>query len=108
MITLYSPYTSHFQAITKIRDFLLQKVYLLKRPKTNLQIIQQSSLLKYKYFIQFLRQHGPDLFIEVRVGSTNHMQAVQAVHKYEAPGPLLAPMTPPPKRPMQLPPLKTY
>ena len=54
------------QAITKIRDFLLQKVYLLKRPKTNLQIIQQSSLLKYKYFIQFLRQHGPDLYIEVR------------------------------------------
>lgn len=53
--------------MTKIRDFLLQKVNLLKRPKTNLQIIQQSSLLKYKYFIQFLRNHGQDLYIEVRV-----------------------------------------
>ena len=63
-----TPSSPHIQAITKIRDFLLQKVYLLKRPKTNLQIIQQSSLLKYKYFIQFLRQHGPDLFIEVRAG----------------------------------------
>ena len=52
--------------MTKIRDFLLQRVNLLKRPKTNLQIIQQSSLLKYKYFIQFLRQHGSDLYIEVR------------------------------------------
>ncbi|GAX77086.1 hypothetical protein CEUSTIGMA_g4532.t1 [Chlamydomonas eustigma] len=54
------------KAVTKVRDFLLQKVYLLKRPKTNLQIIQQSSLLKYKYFIQFLRSHAPDLFIEIR------------------------------------------
>jgi hypothetical protein len=41
------------------------QVYMLKRPKTNVQIVQQSSLLKYKYFIRFLRNHGPEIYQEV-------------------------------------------
>ena len=52
----------------QVREFVLQKVYMLKRPKTNVQIIQQSALLKYKYFVRFLRQHGPDVYAEVRGG----------------------------------------
>ena len=31
------------------REFLMQKLYALKRPKTNIQILQQNVLLKYKY-----------------------------------------------------------
>lgn len=38
---------------------------MLKRPKTNVQIIQQSSLLKNKFFVRFLRQHGQDIYQEV-------------------------------------------
>ncbi|GFH22067.1 uncharacterized protein HaLaN_19474, partial [Haematococcus lacustris] len=49
-----------------VREFVLQKVYLLRRPKTNVQILQQSSLLKNKYFVRFLRQHGQDVYQEVR------------------------------------------
>ncbi len=30
------------------RDFLMQKLYALRRPKTNIQILQQNVLLKYK------------------------------------------------------------
>jgi hypothetical protein len=30
------------------------------------QIIQQSVLIKQKYFVRFLRQHGPDIYREVR------------------------------------------
>jgi hypothetical protein len=37
------------QAVAKIREFLLEKVASMKRPKTNVQIIQQSVLVKYKY-----------------------------------------------------------
>ena len=46
------------KAVSKVRDFLMNNISLLKRPKTNLQIIQQTSLLKYKHFIRFLAQHG--------------------------------------------------
>lgn len=44
----------------------MAKVYQLKRPKTNVQIIQQSVLLKFKYFMRFLRAHGSDVYTEVR------------------------------------------
>lgn len=47
---------------------MLAKVYTLKRPKTNVQIIQQSVLLKYKYYMRFLRLHGTDVYMEVREG----------------------------------------
>lgn len=54
------------KAVSKVRDFLLQNMNLLKRPKTNLQIIQQTSLLRYKHFIRFLAQHGADVYSEIR------------------------------------------
>ncbi len=45
---------------------MLYKVMMLRRPKTNIQIIQQTSLLKNKKFLHFLKQHGPDLYKEVK------------------------------------------
>lgn len=36
------------KAVAKIREFLLNKVYSLRKPKTNVQIIQQNILIKYK------------------------------------------------------------
>lgn len=50
----------------QVRDFLLSKLYQLRKPKTNISIIQQNSLLKYKYFVRFLAEHGPDVHAEVR------------------------------------------
>jgi hypothetical protein len=50
----------------QVRDFLLNKLYQLRKPKTNVSIIQQTILLKYKYFVRFLRDHGVDIFQEVR------------------------------------------
>ncbi|CAN0511450.1 unnamed protein product, partial [Scytosiphon promiscuus] len=35
------------QACGKARDYLLQKIGELRKPKTNVQIIQKNSLLKY-------------------------------------------------------------
>jgi hypothetical protein len=49
----------------QVREFMLHKVLMLRRPKTNIQIIQQTSLLKNKKFLHFLKRHGPDLFKEV-------------------------------------------
>lgn len=45
---------------------MLNKLYQLKKPKTNISIIQQNVLLKYKYFVRFLKEHGEDIYQEVR------------------------------------------
>lgn len=41
------------KAVTKIRDFVLQKIYSFRKPMTNYQI-PQNTLLKYRFFYQFL------------------------------------------------------
>lgn len=43
----------------------VQKFNLLRKPKTNIQILQQSVLLKYKAFVSFLKEHGAEAFPEV-------------------------------------------
>ncbi|GIL58131.1 hypothetical protein Vafri_12985 [Volvox africanus] len=68
------------KAVTKVRDFMMNKVYQLKRPKTNVQIIQQSVLLKYKYFMRFLRVHGPDVYTEIRNEYVSVLSRILASH----------------------------
>ena len=36
------------QAVHKVRDFLIHRLYALRKPKTNIQILQQNVLLKYR------------------------------------------------------------
>ncbi len=54
------------KAALKARDFLLTKLYLLRKPKTNVQILQQNVLLKYKYLVHFLKQHAGEILVEVK------------------------------------------
>mmetsp|Transcript_35681 Transcript_35681/g.90202 ORF Transcript_35681/g.90202 Transcript_35681/m.90202 type:complete len:761 (-) Transcript_35681:796-3078(-) len=68
------------KALVKVRDFVLQKVYMLKRPKTNVQIIQQSSLLKNRYFVSFLRKHGQEIYLEIRAEYVAIMSKIYATH----------------------------
>ncbi|GLC44043.1 hypothetical protein PLESTB_000222700 [Pleodorina starrii] len=68
------------KAVTKVREFMMGKVYQLKRPKTNVQIIQQSVLLKYKYFMRFLRVHGPDVYTEIRNEYVSVLSRILASH----------------------------
>ncbi|CAM9959091.1 unnamed protein product [Ectocarpus sp. 6 AP-2014] len=55
------------KACAKARDYLLQKIGELRRPKTNVQIIQKNSLLKYKYLMQFMYDNVPEAAEEIRV-----------------------------------------
>eukprot|EP01091_Cochliopodium_minus_P019899 TRINITY_DN8517_c0_g1_i1.p1 TRINITY_DN8517_c0_g1~~TRINITY_DN8517_c0_g1_i1.p1 ORF type:complete len:767 (-),score=247.53 TRINITY_DN8517_c0_g1_i1:17-2317(-) len=54
-----------FAATSKIRQFLLQMIYGLKKPRSNIQIVQQTIIKKYKYFIKFLNDHAPQAATEV-------------------------------------------
>ncbi|KAL0404739.1 UNVERIFIED_CONTAM: Vacuolar protein sorting-associated protein 52 A [Sesamum radiatum] len=57
-------------------DFIVQKHNALRKPKTNVQILQQSVLLKYKYVILFLKEHGKEVYLEVRAAYIDTMNKV--------------------------------
>ncbi|XP_057280072.1 vacuolar protein sorting-associated protein 52 homolog, partial [Pezoporus wallicus] len=53
------------KAVTKIREFILQKIYSFRKPMTNYQI-PQNTLLKYRFFYQFLVGHERAVAQELR------------------------------------------
>ena len=53
------------KACQRVRKFLFDKLELLKKPKTNIQILQNNVLLKFKVFMTFLKDNYIDVFIEV-------------------------------------------
>ncbi|KAF9600683.1 hypothetical protein IFM89_011354 [Coptis chinensis] len=68
------------KAVSKIFEFIVQKLYALRKPKTNIQILQQSVLLKYKYAILFLKEHGKEVYVEVRGAYIDTMNKVLSAH----------------------------
>lgn len=68
------------KAVGKARDFLMQRMWALRKPKTNIQILQQNVLLKYKYLAEFLRAHGKDLYSEVSGAYVDTMSKVLSLH----------------------------
>ena len=65
------------KAVSKVRESLLSKMAMLSKPNTNFQILQQSVLLKYKYFAQFLRDHARPS-IASQSGKAQHVTSVYA------------------------------
>ncbi|KAG5264650.1 hypothetical protein AALO_G00256500 [Alosa alosa] len=53
------------KAVTKIREFILQKIYSFRKPMTNYQI-PQNNLLKYRFFYQFLLANERSVAKEIR------------------------------------------
>ncbi|XP_060916043.1 vacuolar protein sorting-associated protein 52 homolog isoform X1 [Labrus mixtus] len=53
------------KAVSKIREFILQKIYSFRKPMTNYQI-PQNTLLKYRFFYQFLLANERSVAKEIR------------------------------------------
>ncbi|GMP63014.1 hypothetical protein CsSME_00024877 [Camellia sinensis var. sinensis] len=68
------------KAVAKVFEFIVQKLYALRKPKTNIQILQQSVLLKYKYIISFLMEHGKEVYTEVSAAYIDTMNKVLSAH----------------------------
>ncbi|CAI8603256.1 unnamed protein product [Vicia faba] len=68
------------KAVSKVFDFIVQKLYALRKPKTNIQILQQSVLLKYKYVVNFLKEHGKEVYNEIRAAYIDTMNKVLSAH----------------------------
>ena len=58
----------------------LSRIYQLRKTKTNIQILQQNVLLKQKYMVTFLRQHGPEVFHEMRSAYVETLSRVLSSH----------------------------
>ncbi|OQR87003.1 vacuolar protein sorting-associated protein [Achlya hypogyna] len=54
------------RACAQIREWLLGRINDLKKPKTNVQIVQQTTLLKMKYALSFLQDQAPSMALEFR------------------------------------------
>ena len=50
---------------TRLRNLLMYQLQILKKPKTNIQIIQQNVLLKYKECLKFLRDNSKSVYVEI-------------------------------------------
>ncbi|XP_044475580.1 vacuolar protein sorting-associated protein 52 A-like isoform X1 [Mangifera indica] len=68
------------KAVSKVFDFIVHKLYALRKPKTNIQILQQNVLLKYKYVVSFLKEHGREVYTEVRAAYIDTMNKVLSAH----------------------------
>lgn len=64
------------KAVTKIREFVLQKIFSFRKPMTNYQI-PQNSLLKFKFFYQFLLGNERAAAQELR---EHYVDTVSRVH----------------------------
>ncbi|CAH8587911.1 unnamed protein product [Schistosoma turkestanicum] len=63
------------KAVTKIREFLLSKIYSLRKPLTNYQI-PQNQMLKFRFYNSFLLVHDREIAKEIRVEYINTMSKV--------------------------------
>lgn len=64
------------KAVARIRDFLLRKINALKTPKTNLQILQNNVLRRFKFFNTFLAEHHAAVVDEVKKHYVDTMSIV--------------------------------
>jgi hypothetical protein len=63
-----------WQAVERIRDFLVAQIKALRSPNINAQIIQQQNFLKFKDLFSFLHRHQPVLAGEICQAYLNTMR----------------------------------
>lgn len=68
------------KAVQKIRDFMLGRVKTLQKKMTNVQILQQSVLLKHKGLYRFLQERAPAAAAEVKEAYSATMSAIYLRH----------------------------
>lgn len=56
-----------FKAIEKIREWILTKIYMFRKPLSNYQV-PQHQLLKYRFFYEFLLANERNIAKEIQAG----------------------------------------
>lgn len=53
-------------SVVRVRSFLVDKIALLKRPNTNVNIVKENVLWPHRPLVEFVDQHAPQVFREVK------------------------------------------
>lgn len=69
-------------AVTRIRDYFLSQMALLRRPQTNVRMIQVHGLLKYADLQDFLQEAAPEVATEIYHVYVESMGKVRLVVMY--------------------------
>ena len=64
------------KAVDRSWAFLYGEFAALKKPRTNVQLMQENSLAKYAPLIDFLRKNGPEVYWEVKSVYANTMGTI--------------------------------
>ena len=67
-------------AVTRIRDYFLSQMALLRRPQTNVRMIQVHGLLQYAYLQDFLTEANPQIASEIFNVYVESMSKVSLIH----------------------------
>ena len=68
------------RALIRIRDFLVDRIRSLRVPNSNIQVIQQTSMLRYRYLFHFMLEHHPKLANEIKQAYMNTMKWYYSHH----------------------------
>lgn len=53
------------KACERIKGYMQSQINNLKKPKTNIQIIQQNNLINYRIFLYFLKEYNQETYLEL-------------------------------------------
>jgi len=67
------------KAVAKVRAFLLEQFSTLRKPKTNLNMVQQNILLKFTRAVEFLQNHAPAVYSEVKNAYAETLSQVHTI-----------------------------
>ena len=65
------------KACERIKGYMKTQISNLKKPKTNIQIIQQNNLVNYRIFLFFLKEHHQETYLEL---SQNYSKLLSKVY----------------------------
>lgn len=65
------------KACGRVREFLLDKIGMLKKPMTNIIFVQKNVLLKFKIFTEFLKEHYLEIYVEL---SKNYAEVMSKIY----------------------------
>ncbi|KAF0930194.1 hypothetical protein E2562_030844 [Oryza meyeriana var. granulata] len=68
------------KALSKVSDYLTEIFFSMRKPGTNIQILQQNLVQKYRYLILFLREHGSKVYTDVCAAYADTMNKVLSAH----------------------------
>mmetsp|Transcript_9551 Transcript_9551/g.9503 ORF Transcript_9551/g.9503 Transcript_9551/m.9503 type:complete len:93 (-) Transcript_9551:178-456(-) len=68
------------KAAYKVRQFLINHIQSLLKPKTNVQLMQETVLIRYKDMLLYLRENSQETFVEICMNYTEIMSQIYLDH----------------------------